>query len=59
MAKTPSKQSAKTPKKATTGKAKSKKRTETYSSYIYKGELTMAGYYHDVLLLPHSLVYYD
>jgi histone H2B len=37
MAKTPSKQSAKkAPKKAATGKGKSKKRTETYSSYIYK-----------------------
>ena len=35
MAKTPSKQSAKAPKKATTGK-KGKKRTESYSSYIYK-----------------------
>jgi histone H2B len=35
MAKTPSKQSAKAPKKATTA-TKSKKRTETYSSYIYK-----------------------
>ena len=39
MAKTPSKQSAKkaasTKKAATTGK-KSKKRVETYSSYIYK-----------------------
>jgi histone H2B len=35
MAKTPSKQSAKAPKKATTT-TKSKKRTETYSSYIYK-----------------------
>lgn len=35
MAKTPSKQSAKAPKKATTS-TKSKKRTETYSSYIYK-----------------------
>ena len=32
---TPSKQSAKAPKKASTG-SKSKKRTETYSSYIYK-----------------------
>lgn len=37
MAKTPSKQSAKAPKKAATGGAKkNKKRTETYSSYIYK-----------------------
>ena len=36
MAKTPSKQSAKAPKKATVGSTKSKKRTETYSSYIYK-----------------------
>ena len=35
MAKTPSKKSAKAPKKAATGK-KSKKRTESYSSYIYK-----------------------
>ena len=35
MAKTPSKQSAKAPKKASTS-TKSKKRTETYSSYIYK-----------------------
>ena len=35
MAKTPSKQSAKAPKKASTS-SKSKKRTETYSSYIYK-----------------------
>ena len=35
MAKTPSKQSAKAPKKATSS-TKSKKRTETYSSYIYK-----------------------
>ena len=32
---TPSKQSAKAPKKASTS-SKSKKRTETYSSYIYK-----------------------
>jgi hypothetical protein len=36
MAKTPSKQSAKAPKKATTGGKRSKKRTESYSSYIYK-----------------------
>jgi len=36
MAKTPSKQSAKAPKKAASGKAKPKKRTESYSSYIYK-----------------------
>ena len=35
MAKTPSKQSAKAPKKAG-DKKKSKKRTESYSSYIYK-----------------------
>ena len=34
MAKTPSKKSAKAPKKA--GGKKSKKRTESYSSYIYK-----------------------
>ena len=34
MAKTPSKKSAKAPKKA--GKRSSKKRTESYSSYIYK-----------------------
>ena len=36
MAKTPSKQSAKAPKKAATGKKRSKKRVESYSSYIYK-----------------------
>jgi histone H2B len=36
MAKTPSKVSAKAPKKASTGGKKNKKRTETYSSYIYK-----------------------
>ncbi len=36
MAKTPSKQSAKAPKKASTGTKKSKKRVESYSSYIYK-----------------------
>ena len=38
MAKTPSKQSAKAAptKKAATTKGKSKKRVETYSSYIYK-----------------------
>ena len=36
MAKTPSKQSAKTPKKAATGTKKNKKRTETYSTYIYR-----------------------
>jgi histone H2B len=36
MAKTPSKQSAKAPTKKATGGKKSKKRTETYSSYIYK-----------------------
>jgi histone H2B len=35
MAKTPSKQSAKAPKKAS-GTTKSKKRVESYSSYIYK-----------------------
>ena len=34
MAKTPSKKSAKAPKKA--GGSKKKKRTESYSSYIYK-----------------------
>jgi histone H2B len=36
MAKTPSKTSAKAPKKASTGKARTKKRTESYASYIYK-----------------------
>ena len=36
MAKTPSKQSAKAPKKAAGASKKSKKRTESYSSYIYK-----------------------
>jgi histone H2B len=36
MAKTPSKQSAKAPKKASTGGKKRVKRTESYSSYIYK-----------------------
>ena len=36
MAKTPSKKSAKAPKKAATGKKRSKKRVESYSSYIYK-----------------------
>ncbi len=37
MAKTPSKQaSAKAPKKAGDGKKRNKKRTESYSSYIYK-----------------------
>mmetsp|Transcript_29773 Transcript_29773/g.45132 ORF Transcript_29773/g.45132 Transcript_29773/m.45132 type:complete len:120 (-) Transcript_29773:115-474(-) len=38
MAKTPSKQSAKkaAPAKKSTGAKKSKKRTESYSSYIYK-----------------------
>ncbi len=36
MAKTPSKKSAKAPKKATTGTKRSKKRVESYSSYIYK-----------------------
>ena len=35
MAKTPSKKSAKAPKKAA-GKKSNKKRTESYSSYIYK-----------------------
>ena len=35
MAKTPSKKSAKAPKKAS-GKGSKKKRTESYSSYIYK-----------------------
>jgi histone H2B len=35
MAKTPSKKSAKAPKKAS-GKKSHKKRTESYSSYIYK-----------------------
>ncbi len=35
QAKTPSKKSAKAPKKAT-GKKSNKKRTESYSSYIYK-----------------------
>jgi len=36
MAKTPSKQSSKTPKKAGGAGKRSKKRTESYSSYIYK-----------------------
>ena len=36
MAKTPSKKSAKAPKKAATGGKRSKKRVESYSSYIYK-----------------------
>jgi len=36
MAKTPSKQSAKAPKKAATGKKRSKKRVESYSTYIYR-----------------------
>jgi histone H2B len=36
MAKTPSKKSAKAPKKAVAGSKKSKKRVESYSSYIYK-----------------------
>jgi|EP00979_Chaetoceros_neogracilis_P000603 histone H2B len=36
MAKTPSKKSAVAPKKAVTGKKRSKKRVESYSSYIYK-----------------------
>ena len=36
MAKTPSKQSAKAPKKAATTKKRSKKRVESYHTYIYK-----------------------
>ena len=36
MAKTPSKKSAKAPKKAVDGKKKRSRRTESYSSYIYK-----------------------
>ena len=36
MAKTPSKKSAKAPKKATDTKKRTKKRVESYSSYIYK-----------------------
>ena len=36
MAKTPSKQSPKAPKKSGTSKSRSKKRIESYSSYIYK-----------------------
>ena len=36
MAKTPSKQSAKAPKKAASSTKRSKKRVESYSSYIYK-----------------------
>jgi histone H2B len=36
MAKTPSKQSAKAPKKASTGTSRNKKHIETYSPYIYK-----------------------
>jgi len=36
MAKTPSKKSAVAPKTAVTGKKRSKKRVESYSSYIYK-----------------------
>jgi histone H2B len=36
MAKTPSKKSAKAPKKAGEGKKRTKKRVESYSSYIYK-----------------------
>ena len=36
MAKTPSKKSAKAPKKAGKGAKKKKKRTESYSTYIYK-----------------------
>ena len=36
MAKTPSKKSAKAPKKAGKGSASKKKRTESYSTYIYK-----------------------
>jgi histone H2B len=36
MAKTPSKKSAKAPKKAGKGGSRNKKRTESYSTYIYK-----------------------
>ena len=36
MAKTPSKKSAKAPKKAGKGSSSKKKRTESYSTYIYK-----------------------
>mmetsp|Transcript_16689 Transcript_16689/g.20820 ORF Transcript_16689/g.20820 Transcript_16689/m.20820 type:complete len:118 (+) Transcript_16689:305-658(+) len=36
MAKTPSKQSPKAPKKAGTSKKKNRRRVESYSSYIYK-----------------------
>ena len=36
MAKTPSKKSAKAPKKAGKGGSRSKKRVESYSTYIYK-----------------------
>ena len=36
MAKTPSKKSAKAPKKAGKGGTRRKKRTESYSTYIYK-----------------------
>ena len=36
MAKTPSKKSAKAPKKAGKGSGSKKKRTESYSTYIYK-----------------------
>ena len=36
MAKTPSKKSAKAPKKAGKGAKKNKKRVESYSTYIYK-----------------------
>ena len=36
MAKTPSKKSAKAPKKAGKGGGRSKKRVESYSTYIYK-----------------------
>ena len=36
MAKTPSKKSAKAPKKAGKGSGSRRKRTESYSSYIYK-----------------------
>ena len=36
MAKTPSKQSAKAPKKSATGGKRSKKRVESYATYIYR-----------------------
>ena len=36
MAKTPSKQSAKAPKKAAAAKGRKKKRVESYSTYIYR-----------------------